>query len=194
MNTYKLCEEGFKSNELLSKAPLIITGHFHLREERNYEQGIVLYVGSPFELDFGDEGSTKGYYTLNLQTKKFRFFENNISPKHLKINLSDLIKIKNFNSKGAEIFGKNIVKLAIDKSISSKDLDVLSTKLNTYKPISLTIDNLTTFDKFGAATQDEIDLSGVDIPRAITDFVEMLDIQNKKDVTEYTVSLYNQCK
>jgi len=194
MNTYKLCEEGFKSKDLLDKSPLIITGHFHLREERKYETGTVLYVGSPFELDFGDEGSTKGYYTLNLQTKKFNFYENTVSPKHIKINLSELIKIKNFNGRGSDIIGKNIIKLAIDKNISNEDLDKLSTKLNTFKPISLTIDNLTTFDKFGAATQDEIDLSGVDIPRAITDFVDMLDIQNKNDVTEYTISLYNQCK
>ena len=194
MNSYKLCEEGVKSGELLARAPLVISGHFHLREERKYEKGTVLYVGSPFELDFGDESSTKGYYILDVNKKTYTFHENNVSPKHIKINLSELIKIKNFSDHGTNLFKKNIIKLAIDKSISNLDLDKLSTKLNTFKPISLTIDNLTTFDKFGAATQDEIDLSGVDISKAITDFVEMLDIQNKKDVTEYTISLYNQCK
>ena len=58
----------------------------------------------------------------------------------------------------------------------------------------MVIDNSTGFDKFGADIEQNIDLSGVDITKAISDFVQLLDIDNKKDVIEYTISLYNQCK
>jgi len=194
MNTYKLCEHGIKSSDLFKYAPLVISGHFHLREERQYEAGTILYVGCPFELDFGDEKSTKGYYILDLNTIKYTFYPNNLSPKHIKINLSELIKIKNFNEAAKDIFKNNIIKLGVDKTISNDDLEIISTKISGFTPLSYVIDNTTNFDRFGAANQDDVDLSGVDIPRAITDFVEMLDIQNKKDVIEYTTSLYNQCR
>jgi len=194
MNTYKLCEHGIKSSDLFKYAPLVISGHFHLREERQYEAGTILYVGCPFELDFGDEKSTKGFYILDLNTIKYTFYPNNLSPKHIKINLSELIKIKNFNEAAKDIFKNNIIKLGVDKTISNDDLEIISTKISGFTPLSYVIDNTTNFDRFGAANQDDVDLSGVDIPRAITDFVEMLDIQNKKDVIEYTTSLYNQCR
>ena len=153
-----------------------------------------MYVGSPFELDFGDEGTTKGYYILDFNDLTYQFYENTLSPRHIKINLSDLIKIKDFHNKGKEVFGNNIVKLVVDKTISANDLDRLSTKIGTLKPHSYVIDNAINFDLFGAANQEEIDLSGVDIPRAINEFINLLDIQNKQDITEYTISLYNHCK
>lgn len=194
MNTYKLCEHGIKSTDLFKYAPLVISGHFHLREERQYDKGTILYVGCPFELDFGDEKTTKGYYLLDMNTSKYNFYPNNISPKHIKVNLSELIKLKDFYKTGQTLFKNNIIKLGVDKTISNDDLEIISTKIGGFTPLSYVIDNTTNFDRFGAANQGEVDLSGVDIPKAITDFVEMLDIQNKKDVTEYTVSLYNQCK
>lgn len=194
MNAHKTCDHGFKTDDLLKKAPLVISGHFHLREERKYKTGTILYVGSPFQLDFGDEGSVKGYYILDMTNSSYTFFENNISPKHVKISLSDLIKMKNFKDEGKQLISNNIIKLEVDKTISNADLDRLSTKIGTYTPLSYVVDNTANFDRFGAGNQEEVDLSGVDITRAITDFVEMLDIQNKKDVVEYTISLYNQCK
>jgi len=194
MNTFKVCDEGFKSKELLKYAPLVISGHFHLREEREYENGKILYVGSPFELDFGDANTTKGYYILDLNDMSYSFTPNKISPRHIKITLSDLIKINNFKKESRELFGKNIVKLSIDKIVDSIDLEKITTKINTTSPLSLVVDHVATFDKFGATNQNDVDLSGVDIGQAISDFVNLLDIQNKKEVTDYTVSLYNNCK
>ena len=194
MNSFKVCEGGFKSQELLNYAPLVISGHFHLREERKYSKGTILYVGCPFELDFGDEGSTKGYYILDTNNAQYEFFPNEVSPRHVKINLSDLVKIPNFAEAGQVILKNNIVKVGIDKNVSIQDLDKLTLKLYNYKPLNLVIDNSNNFDKFGADLEQSIDLSGVDIAKAISDFVQLLDIDNKKDVIDYTVSLYNQCK
>jgi hypothetical protein len=55
------------------------------------------------------------------------------------------------------------------------------------------VDHSANFDRFDLG-QEKIDLSGVNIPQAISEFIDMLDIQNKKDVVDYTVSLYNNCK
>jgi DNA repair exonuclease SbcCD nuclease subunit len=194
MNTYKLCEEGFKSKDLLEYAPLVISGHFHLREERVYEKGKILYVGCPFELDFGDVQSTKGYYILDLDNLKYTFYENTISPKHQKLVLSNLIKIDDFNEHAPKLLSNNIVRLIVDKKIDTKDLESLSLKLNGYYPLSMEFDQTYNFSLFDDTSIDGVDLSGIDMHSAITDFVNMLDIQNKKDVIEYTISLYNSCK
>jgi DNA repair exonuclease SbcCD nuclease subunit len=194
MNTFKVCDEGFKSADLFKYTPVVVSGHFHLREERVYEKGTILYVGSPFELDFGDTGSTKGYYIMDFNNLKYEFFPNTISPQHIKVSLSDLIKLKDFKSEAKKLFSNNIVKLSIDKTIDSSDLEKITTKINTVTPLSLVVDHIATFDQLGKACQSEVDLSGVDISQAISDFVNLLDIQNKKEVIEYTVSLYNSCK
>ena len=38
MNTYKLCEHGFTPSSLCKKSSLIFSGHFHLRDEREYKK------------------------------------------------------------------------------------------------------------------------------------------------------------
>lgn len=194
MNSYKVCEEGFKSNDLTKFAPLVVSGHFHLREERKYENGTILYVGSPFELDFGDTQSSKGYYILDTNDLSYKFYSNNISPKHQKITLSNLIQIDDFNNKAPELLSNNIVKLVIDKKIEGKDLEKLSLKLNSFHPLNIELDQTYNFSLFTQDQISDVDLSGINMSKAITEFVDMLDIQNKKDVIEYTLSLYESCK
>ena len=92
MNSYKLCETGHKASQLLEKSSLVFSGHFHYREEREYKEGNIIYVGCPFELDFGDRDTTKGYYVLDTSNLTYQFIENNVSPKHKKYTVTDLIK------------------------------------------------------------------------------------------------------
>lgn len=194
-NQHKICESGMKSDGLISKSPLIITGHFHLREERKYDSGTVLYVGNPFQMDFGDAGSTKGYYILDLKTSEYEFFENTISPKHHKIKLSELANYGNITPEVENLFHNNILKLVIDKTISPDDMDVLIRRLTELNSISLTVDYDVNFNKFGLDEENESDLSSVDIPTAIEEFINMLeDVPNKQEIIDYTVELYNSSK
>ena len=50
------------------------------------------------------------------------------------------------------------------------------------------------YNKIKVNEDADLDLSGVDITKAIQEFVNMLDINNKKEVVEYTISLYNKSK
>ena len=131
---------------------------------------------------------------MDFNNLKHEFYSNTISPQHIKVSLSDLIKLKDFKTEAKKLFSNNIIKLSIDKTIDSGDLEKITTKINTATPLSLVVDHVATFDQLGKACQTEVDLSGVDISQAISDFVSLLDIQNKKEVIEYTVSLYASCK
>lgn len=192
MNTYKVCEDGLKVSELLKKSPLVVSGHFHTRHEKKYSAGTVLYVGNPFQTDFGDVDNMKGYHIFDLDSLQYKFYENTISPQYRKVNLSDLIKHSGINDTIREIFKGNIVKLKIDRNIAQEDLNILTPILNQLGAESLAID----FDLMGVTESDNLlekDLSGIDIIHAIEEFVSLLDIDDKRGVLDYTLELFNKC-
>ena len=198
MNAYKICDHGDDPEVLISKAKTIYSGHFHREDTKYYnnKQNKIVYVGNPFEMDFGDGGSRKGFYILDYENDEHEWIDNPISPQHIKIILSNLI---NRNDKEVEyifknILPSNIIKLIIDKNISTEHLDALTTKFLTCKPCELRIDYDVNYNKLKIESDEEYDLSGVDIKQAINDFVNMLDINNKKEVVDYTCSLFDTVK
>lgn len=192
MNSFKDCEEGLSVKELLAKSPLIISGHFHFRHEKKYGAGTILYVGNPFQMDFGDCDNTKGYHILDIDTQEYVFIENTISPHYKKITLSDLVEETTLTSSVKRVFENNIVKLKIDKNISQEDLVVLTSKLALLRPESLQIEYDLPFNKI-CSTENEKDLSGIDIAQAIEEFVDLLEVEEKTDILNYTLDLYNKC-
>jgi DNA repair exonuclease SbcCD nuclease subunit len=192
MNTFKVCDHGTKTSDLLTRAKLIFTGHFHHRDERYYDNGTIVYVGNPFEMDFGDTGTSKGYYLLDVQTSEFEFFENKISPKHKKIPLTKLQEIITDNPKNLDtLIGSNIVKFIVDKQISSDKTDALIKKLSLHQPFSLSVDYLLYENSINIDEQN-YDVSGVDMQKTIEEFINVLDIDNKKDVVDMCLDLYKR--
>jgi hypothetical protein len=144
-------------------------------------------------MDFGDLDNSKGYYTLNIDTSEYEFFENTISPKYKKISLSDLVHAGNFTSEVINNIHNNIVKLKIDKNISQEDVDLLLQKISLLKPQELTVDYDINFNRLIDESKQREDLSGVDIEQAIVEFVNLLEIKDKKAIIDYTLKLYKSC-
>jgi len=193
MNHFKVCTEGIKAKNLLRMSDLIITGHFHHREERKHTAGDILYLGNPYQMDFGDVNTKKGYYILDLENKTYNFTENKLSPKHIKIKLSELAARGTIDSTFQQKIKNNIVKFIVDKSIMSDEAEYIIQKLVKYKPKTFNVDYVINFNKFSDA-DSSCDLSGVDVSTAIKEFVDLLEIENKSDITEYTLDLYKKCK
>lgn len=193
MNSFKMCDKGTKTSDLLEKSNLVLTGHFHLRDERDYKGKRIVYVGNPFEMDFGDTGSTKGYYILNFNDLSLNFFENSTSPKHKKILLTDLLDNKQEKTFVKDVVENNIVKLIIDKQIASDNVDALIKKLSAYKPFSISIEYIVN-NSISVNDDSNVDMSGIDIEKAIEEFVNMLDIPDKTDIINYCQDLFKRCK
>jgi len=64
----------------------VYSGHIHYRQE----QGKLLLVGTPYELTRSDSGNVKGFYLSDLSTMEETFFENHVSPKFLKYNITQI--------------------------------------------------------------------------------------------------------
>jgi DNA repair exonuclease SbcCD nuclease subunit len=190
MNAHKLCEEGVKPKDLIKKSPLIFSGHFHLNEEREYDNGKIIYVGSPFQLDFGERDCNKGYYTIDFKDLNYEFFRNEVTPVHKKLLLSEILDGDEIKEEYKQQIKNNFVRIVIDSKIDQSKIDNILHVANSYTPISLTVDPLINYNL--AAEQESADLSGVDISKAIIEFVNLLDIQEKEEVIKHTLYLYNQ--
>tara|TARA_Y100000310_G_scaffold335990_1_gene419421 strand:+ start:451 stop:1515 length:1065 start_codon:yes stop_codon:yes gene_type:complete len=192
-NISQICSSGFDAQSLLEKSPLIISGHFHLRDDRRYDNGRILYLGNPYQMDFGDVDNIKGYYILDMSDMSYTFNQNTVSPEHKKISLSDLVKEGNITDKVKKDFSNNFVKFSIDKNISPDEIDIVLNKLISLRPVNITVDYVINFNKYQIDEETIKDFSGVDVPVAIEEFINMLEIENKVEVTKQTVELYKKC-
>ena len=193
MNPHFVCKNGIKSKDLFNKSPLIMSGHFHTREEREYKKGKIVYLGNPYQMDFGDTKQTKGIYILNLSDSEYKFIKNDVSPTHEKMSLSELVAHGDIDDTIKNQIRNNIVRFVVDRHIAPDEIEQLLRLLSSYKPLTLTTDYNINFDKFGLE-EGENDLSGISITSAIEEFVNLLDVDNKQKIIQYTTDLYNKCK
>lgn len=189
MNSIKICEKGVKTKDLIQKSNLTLTGHFHIRSEREYDTCKIIYVGNPYQQDFGDIGTLKGYYILDISNLNTQFVENTTSPKHIKVKLSDL----EINLDKSDLVG-NIVKVLVDKKVEDNQYLTTFNNISAFKPFSVSTEY--TYIENPVINEDIIqyDISGVDIPKAITEFVSLLDIEDKDTISNYCIELYNKCR
>jgi hypothetical protein len=145
-------------------------------------------------MDFGDTDNQKGYYILDLDTLQYNFTSNYISPNYKKISLGELVREGKITKRVVDLFAGNITKLKVDMNISQADMDILLKKLTLLKPEALTVDYDINFNRLIDDTDNKEDLSGIDIPQAIEEFVNLLEIKNKKEIIKYTLGLYEKSK
>jgi DNA repair exonuclease SbcCD nuclease subunit len=67
----------------------VYSGHIHYRQEH----GVLKMVGTPYQLTRSDINNQKGFDLVDLNTMDEYFFENTVSPKFLRFNLSKLYNI-----------------------------------------------------------------------------------------------------
>lgn len=195
MNAFKMCDSGIEPTGFVDKAPIVFTGHFHTRDEKLFGQTKIIYTGNPFQMDFGDISQNKGYYIYNTDTQSSEFIECEVTPKHFKINLSEIVNWGVlFDKKLKECVPNNIVRLIVDRMINTTHLEKLNSYISSLHPCVYQVDHDIYYNKVRLAEEVSMDLSSVDITKSIQEFVNLLDIQNKTEVTDYTVNLYNRAK
>jgi len=190
MNAHKVCDHGFESESLLDKSKLVITGHFHCRDHRKYSNGkSIIYLGSPYELDFGDREQTKGFTILDTDDLSLELVENNMTPKHKKIKISDLLDNKINLENISDELQNNFVSLCIDRNVNEQVLNLMLSKFNQYKPRHVRTDfNIFESVQLSATELNEV---SIDIDTALHEFVNLLDTPvPKKDILDKCIDLY----
>jgi DNA repair exonuclease SbcCD nuclease subunit len=182
INTFKktvasVCEHGIDSSVLLEKSKLIMSGHFHLRDERDYKNGKIVYVGCPFQQNWNDVNSTKGYYILDVDNLQYQFYPNNHTPKHIAVNVSDFLD----KNKQADIKTKvsnNFIKIIADVEVTYEQFEKILSIISLMKPLEVT--NTYNNDK-QMTVKDNYEVVHLDVKELLKEFVEQLDIKDIKD-------------
>lgn len=110
-----------------NKFEMVLSGHFHIKQS----DGNIFYLGSQYQMNFGDVNSKKGFHVLDTATRELQFIENPNDIFHIfTYDDSDEINVKNIanfvakrNLKGSfvRIFVRNKTK----QKIFDKFLDAL---------------------------------------------------------------------
>lgn len=193
MNGRHVCEHGIDSQSLLERAPLILSGHFHSTDERNYKTGKILYAGSPYEHNWGESGDRKGIYLLDFHDNSLEFIPNQKSPKHIKIRLSELLAVGKITDNIKNEFNGNIISFVIDVEVDQKIIDTLITKFYALNPLSVKTENVLLTQNI-ISTNEEIVFEGVDIKHDIIEFINSLEaVENKEKIINYLTDVYDKC-
>lgn len=193
MNSYKVCEHGMQTKDLFKKSKMIISGHFHKKDHRKYDKGEIVYLGSPYQHNFGDTGDQRGIYILDLSNNQLEFIENKISPVHIKLSMKTLYDNPDFiNSNDLEESIKNnIVSLVIDTNeVDDERLSICTSILQSKSPIAFRTDYLDNGSDI-TKVDDSKDFDSGNLLKDIEEFVQNLNIENKNEVIEYLTETYN---
>lgn len=185
----KICENNIQSDALLNKAPLIFTGHFHIRQIRKYNNGEIVYIGTPFQMDYSDENDTKGFAVLDTDNMSYSFVNNTKSPVFRKIYYSWWKSID--NEKTREITIKNnFITIIIDEKLSSEELENVLTNIRIYNPRQLTVN----IEILNDVKKDNIEINTINMQESFNAFISTLDFNNKKELTNYILQKYEASK
>jgi DNA repair exonuclease SbcCD nuclease subunit len=194
MNSCKVCVNDHKPADFSDKAKLTISGHFHLRDERTYKNGAILYVGCPYQHNWSDYETVKGLHILDLDTLKHEFIENDISPKHNKIFLSGVVESTYKPAELKRLIEGQIVKFVVDCPLEQEKIDLITKKLSSLKPVEFqteySYEDLIKVDNDKA---EDINFN-VSVESSIQEFVDLIEVKHKSKVKDYVVDLYRKAQ
>jgi len=93
----------------------VFSGHIHWQQDVKN----INIMGSPFEITRGDADNKKGMYYLDLETGNETFYENTISPKHLKFRFTEFNK--ELFEKIAKVAPNNFIDIQVANSVLAKN-------------------------------------------------------------------------
>lgn len=195
MNNSKVCEKGLEVEKFFKLSPHIYSGHFHVRDTRKYDTTEITYVGNTFETNFGEANSPKGFHVLDFDSGAVEFVCNTVSPKHVKIYLTEVVEAGGITPRRAIEIKGNIVRLVIDKSVAAEVVDAVQAKIKSYNPAQSTVEfllNSSTIDVDEAVKSS--DLSDVSLEKALTEFISFLEVPGKEKIAECCLGFYHKCK
>ena len=199
MTSSQVCDNGISSDVVFGVAPLVFSGHFHLRCDRKYKNGKrIIYVGSPYELDWGDYGSTKGIYFYEPNSGEIDFVENDFSPKHVRLQydpsvVNDKEKLNEFKDQLKSVNG-NIVKLVSDDSahLKQKDLQKIIEIVTRLTPGEFTCDLKSSSDEDNKV---EFEISNnLDPKDALIAYIDATCKEHLDEIKTVIMNLFNQTR
>lgn len=111
------------------KGGYVFSGHIHTRKEFLVKDRNFVFIGSPFEHNFGDINKTFGFYIHDVKNNKIKFIENKGIPKHKEIKVSEIDEAFDYSCCSG-----NYVRPIVDTATSYDVLSKIIDNINNAKP------------------------------------------------------------
>jgi DNA repair exonuclease SbcCD nuclease subunit len=133
LNSKIIAREGYNSDKISEYAKIVLSGHYHIKSNSKN----VYYLGSPYQLDWNDFDSVKGFHIID--NHRLKFIPNNFSTKFLKIYYNETNEKIDIKISGLE-----------PNKVINADIDNIEKiiKNNWIKIITFNIINRNLFDIF----------------------------------------------
>ena len=118
-------------SEMFSKFDKVLSGHFHLRQSKQN----IHYLGTQYELSFGDVNSKKGFSILDTDTRELEFIENTRKI----FNIIKYDDVNGFEKPDANKIRNTHVKVIVLNKKKPKIFDMLMDALATCELQELTV-------------------------------------------------------
>lgn len=188
LNAFKVSEHGYTTKELFKYCDKVYTGHYHHRQQRDYQKGSkeIFYVGSPLQINWAEADKDSYIYILDLEKNEIEEeFRNEISPKHLKLKASDILE----NQKKLK---DNIVEVLWDipREDNLKKMELILDKKKTFHH-KMNFEQVS--KKINVEEFEEIN-STIDPAEQTEEFIKNTDWKQQDKILEKCVSLINIVK
>lgn len=107
-----------------------VSGHFHTHSEKKAGESSIHYVGTPYQLTFGDIGEEKGFWIFDMDKDERKFVKNNVSNEFIK--LRSLEEIKEYDS-----FEKYFVEFIYNNKMTREEVFLIEKEISQRNPILL---------------------------------------------------------
>lgn len=148
------------AREIFKKFESVWSGHFHIRSKENN----IHYLGSPYEMDWGDFGNKKGFHVFDSEDGSIEFIENPYTNyKQIKYNdmefdaLSDyhiedvedkFVKLEVINKENAVLFEQLVKEIHEKKPYRIDVIDRIEIENVNNDSFEETEDNMTLFSQY----------------------------------------------
>ena len=168
------CEHGTDPDHF-HKFDRVYSGHFHKRSSK----GNITYLGNPYQMFWNDEGETRGFHVLDMDTDELEFIPNPISMFH-KIYCSPGKLINPTN------YSKTFIKLIVEDGFTPIQTSNLVDSLYNEGCHDVKV-----IENINLEVQEDIDVDAEDTLTTLTNFVNAMDDGlNKNNIMDIFKSLY----
>jgi len=165
---------------LLSRFESVYSGHFHCRQSG----GNVTYLGTPYQITFGDLGEDKGFHVLDTETRNMEFIKNNKKMFHSIVyndKEQDMTKI-DFSQ-----YKNGYIKVIIENKTKPMTFDRFMDGLYTAPVTSV---NIIEQESMNLMTEQPVDNSQDTLSIINTEIDGMEEIENKNKLKTLIYDLY----
>ena len=170
-----ICEHGMNSDLFNHKR--VFSGHFHTRHSNKN----IHYLGNPYQLNWNDYGSVRGFHIFNMKDDNLEFVPNPVS-------MFDKI-VYGKDQKDLNEYKNMYIKLIVNKSTNRDTLNKYISDL-----YEVGIHDLKVVEMFNEIeVTEELEVESVSTPTLIKNYVEALEIDvNKKNIIDIMNDLYKE--